>query len=79
MRDDHIDLCGQIDFTRTEAMPLLAQDAHFSFACNGCGDCCRGREDIVLFQALICGALQPGCACRRRSWRGDIAGPALAR
>ena len=21
MRDDHIDLCGQIDFTRTEAMP----------------------------------------------------------
>lgn len=19
-----------------------------SFACNGCGDCCRGREDIVL-------------------------------
>ena len=44
----HIDLCGQIDFIRTEAMPLLARDAHFSFACNGCGDCCRGREDIVL-------------------------------
>ena len=38
MRDDHIDLCGQIDFTRTEAMPLLARDAHFSFACNG--RCC---------------------------------------
>lgn len=37
MRDHHIDLCGQIDFTRTEAMPLLARDAHFSFACNGCG------------------------------------------
>ena len=48
MRDDHIDLCGQIDFTRTEAMPLLERDAHFSFACDGCGDCCRGREDIVL-------------------------------
>ncbi len=48
MRDDHIDLCGQIDFTRTDATPLLARDAHFSFACNGCGDCCRGREDIVL-------------------------------
>ena len=44
MRDHHIDLCGQIDFTRTEAMPLLAREAHFSFACNGCGDCCRGRE-----------------------------------
>ena len=48
MRDHHIDLCGQIDFTRTDAMPLLARDAHFSFACSGCGDCCRGREDIVL-------------------------------
>ena len=48
MRDHHIDVCGQIDFTRTDAMPLLAWDAHFSFACNGCGDCCRGREDIVL-------------------------------
>ena len=48
MRDDHIDLCGQIDFTRTDATPLLERDAHFSFACNGCGDCCRGREDIVL-------------------------------
>ena len=63
MRDDHIDLCGQIDFTRTEAMPLLARDA----------------ERTLYFQALICGALQPGCACRRRSWRGDIAVPALAR
>ena len=48
MRNHHIDLCGQIDFKRTDAMPLLARDAHFSFACNGCGDCCRGREDIVL-------------------------------
>ena len=70
MRDHHIDLCGQIDFTRTEAMPLLARDAHFSFACNGCGDCCRGREDIVLSGFDL---------WRRRSWRGDIAGPALAR
>ena len=48
MRNHRIDLCGQIDFIRTDAMPLLARDAHFSFACNGCGDCCRGREDIVL-------------------------------
>lgn len=52
MRDHHIDLCGQIDFTRTEAMPLLAREAHFSFACNGCGDCCRGREDIVLLSLI---------------------------
>ena len=26
MRDDHIDLCGQVDFTRTEAMPLLERE-----------------------------------------------------
>ena len=43
MRDDHIDLCGQVDFTRTEAMPLLEREAQFCFACAGCGDCCRGR------------------------------------
>lgn len=29
MRDHHIDLCGQIDFTRTEAMPLLAREAQW--------------------------------------------------
>ena len=48
MRDNHIDLCGQVDFTRTEAMPLLAREQQFRFACAGCGNCCRGREDIVL-------------------------------
>ena len=48
MRDEAIDLCGQINFTRTDAMPLLERDAHFRFACAGCGNCCRGREDIVL-------------------------------
>ena len=29
MRDDHIDLCGQVDFTRTEAMPPLEREAQF--------------------------------------------------
>ena len=48
MRDDHIDLCGQVDFTRTEEMPLLGRQEQFRFACAGCGNCCRGREDIVL-------------------------------
>ena len=48
MRDDHIDLCGQVDFTRTAAMPLLGREQPFRFACAGCGNCCRGREDIVL-------------------------------
>lgn len=48
MRDDHIDLCGQVDFVRGEEMPLLTEEADFSFACSGCGNCCRGREDIVL-------------------------------
>lgn len=48
MRDEAIDLCGQVDFTRTDAMPLLERDTQFHFACAGCGNCCRGREDIVL-------------------------------
>lgn len=46
LKDSQIDLCGQVDFTRTQ--PLLGRDEAFSFACNGCGNCCRGREDIVL-------------------------------
>ena len=29
MRDEAIDLCGQINFTRTDAMPLLERDAQF--------------------------------------------------
>lgn len=72
MRDEAIDLCGQVDFTRTDSMPLLERDAQFRFACAGCGNCCRGREDIV----MICGALPPGCACRRRSWHGATAAAA---
>ena len=39
---------GRWIFTRTEAMPLLERETQFCFACAGCGDCCRGREDIVL-------------------------------
>ena len=46
LRDSQIDLCGQVDFTRTQ--PLLGRDEAFSFACKGCGNCCRGREEIVL-------------------------------
>lgn len=46
MRDTQIDLCGRVDFRRE--VPLLERDASFSFACAGCGNCCRGREDIVL-------------------------------
>lgn len=46
MRDKQIDLCGRVDFCRE--VPLLERDVSFSFACAGCGDCCRGREDIVL-------------------------------
>ena len=28
--------------------PRLAAGDRFDFACAGCGNCCRGREDIVL-------------------------------
>ena len=46
LKQSQIDLCGRVDFTRE--VPLLGRDEAFSFACAGCGDCCRGREDIVL-------------------------------
>ena len=46
LKDSQVDLCGRVDFTRTQ--PLLAREEAFSFACKGCGNCCRGREDIVL-------------------------------
>ena len=36
-----------------------------------------GAGKISYYLALTCGALQPGCACRRRSWPGAIAGPFL--
>lgn len=48
LKDRQIDLCGQVDFVRGPEMSLLDRDAPFSFVCEGCGDCCRGREDIVL-------------------------------
>ena len=41
LKDSQVDLCGRTDFTRTA--PLLARDEAFSFACAGCGGCCRGR------------------------------------
>ena len=46
LKDSQLDLCGRVDFARTT--PLLARDEAFSFACAGCGGCCRAREDIVL-------------------------------
>ena len=46
LKQSQLDLCGRVDFTRE--VPLLRRDEGFSFACAGCGDCCRGREDIVL-------------------------------
>lgn len=46
LKQSQIDLCGRVDFTRE--VPLLGRDEAFSFACAGCGNCCRGREDIVL-------------------------------
>ncbi len=48
MRDEMIDLCGRVDFVRDERMPLLARTEQFRFACDGCGGCCRVRDDIVL-------------------------------
>lgn len=46
LKDADVDVCGRVDFVRTE--PLLERGERFCFSCAGCGDCCRGREDIVL-------------------------------
>lgn len=48
IKDSQVDLCGAVGFTRDTSMPDLTRDQLFSFACKGCGDCCRGRGDIVL-------------------------------
>lgn len=48
IKDTQIDLCGQIGYEVEETFPVLQTEDVFSFACNGCGGCCRGREDIVL-------------------------------
>ena len=70
LKDSQLDLCGRVDFARTT--PLLARDEAFSFACAGCGGCCRGREDIVL-SASTSGESRGGCACRPRPWPGPSA------
>ena len=48
MKDSQVDLCGEIGRAEEDDFPVLAKTDSFAFACNGCGDCCRGREDIVL-------------------------------
>lgn len=48
MKDSQIDLCGEIGRAEPDDFPYLERQASFTFACSGCGGCCRGREDIVL-------------------------------
>lgn len=48
MKDKQVDLCGKLGCTQTAELPTLEKQDVFQFACQGCGDCCRGREDIVL-------------------------------
>lgn len=61
MKDSQIDLCGEIGCSGEECFPVLENGEGFSFSCNGCGGCCRGREDIVLSGYdlyRICGRLK---------------------
>lgn len=48
MKDSRIDLCGELGHEEQDEFPCVERDERFSFACSGCGGCCRGREDIVL-------------------------------
>ena len=50
MRDEAIDLCGQVDFTRTDAMPLLERDTQLLIPvydyCVPKSECpCDAQED----------------------------------
>lgn len=47
MKDSRVDLCGELGHDGEEYV-CLGRDESFTFACSGCGGCCRGREDIVL-------------------------------
>ncbi len=48
MKNEQVDLCGQSGHMDLDIYPHLEKSECFAFACAGCGDCCRGREDIVL-------------------------------
>lgn len=47
MRDSKVDLCGEL-MEQEDVFETIGRQDSFRFACAGCGDCCRGREDIVL-------------------------------
>ena len=48
MKDALVDVCGQSGHMDMTQYPILEKTDTFTFSCAGCGDCCRGREDIVL-------------------------------
>ena len=48
MKDALVDVCGQSAHMDMDSYPNLEKNDTFTFSCAGCGDCCRGREDIVL-------------------------------
>jgi hypothetical protein len=48
MKDSQVDLCGELGHEEEDDFPAIERSEVFRFSCNGCGDCCRGREDIVL-------------------------------
>lgn len=47
MNDAKVDLCGELT-AGEDVFRTIGREESFRFACAGCGDCCRGREDIVL-------------------------------
>ena len=48
IQDSQVDLCGELGHENDgEPAPLRPED-RFGFCCQGCGDCCRSRQDIVL-------------------------------
>ena len=61
LRDSQIDLCGQVDFTRTQ--PLLGRDEAFPLPAMAVGTAAVGGR-ISSSPGLICGGSRPVSACR---------------
>ena len=46
--DSQVDLCGELGHEGEDDFSPLRRDGPFGFSCQGCADCCKGRQDIVL-------------------------------
>ena len=46
--DSQVDLCGELGHEAEDDFTPIGLEEPFGFVCQGCADCCKGRQDIVL-------------------------------